>query len=202
MMKKSGLLAAALLSVALWTGCATGGGGHTGAQITVTIKSVPASIGVTLTAPFTAKVEGTTNTAVTWSLSYKGASCTAAVCGTISSSGLYTAPAVPPAAKKPDNQVDITATSVANPTKSDTVSPPIVGIVVVVTPGPATVGTDLSEQFIAIASPDAEPQTMQWSIGGCPTDDCGTVSRSIHAIAEDVKLPRGFKVRTNFLQTA
>src|ERR1700704_2034769 len=98
-MTKNVLFAVALLSVALWSGCATGGGGHTGAPIAVSVDSNPSqgpSLGVNLTVPFVATVTGTDNKAVTWSLSYKGASCTAAVCGTISTSGLYTAPAVPP----------------------------------------------------------------------------------------------------------
>ena len=37
MMMKKVLFAVTLLSVALWTGCATGGGGHTG-QMWVTVK--------------------------------------------------------------------------------------------------------------------------------------------------------------------
>src|SRR5258708_18955292 len=179
-MMKNLCFAVALLGVALWTGCATGGGGHAGANIAVCVDSVPsqaASVGVNLTVQFKATVTGTERPAVTWSLSYQGASCAAAVCGTLSSSGLFTAPAVPPGAKIPANEVGITATSVANPTKSDTFLLPVIGITVTVTPGPATVGTSFPQQFIATATPDAEPQTMQWSIpaADCPGNDCGSV---------------------------
>jgi len=58
MMMKNLLFAVALLSAALWTGCATGGGGHTGGNIQVTV-STPLNqnaVGVTLTLQFSAKV--------------------------------------------------------------------------------------------------------------------------------------------------
>ncbi len=85
MMMKSLLFAVALLSVALWSGCATGGGGHTGGQIQVTVDTSPSQIpnvGVTLTVQFTAKVTGTDNTAVTWTLTQSGTACTP-TCGTL-----------------------------------------------------------------------------------------------------------------------
>jgi hypothetical protein len=44
---------------------------------------------------FSAQVSGSSNPAVTWKLS--GAGCSGATCGTISGTGLYTAPATPPA---------------------------------------------------------------------------------------------------------
>src|SRR5438270_7641068 len=106
MMMKSLLFAMALLSVAFWAGCATGGGGHTGAQIAVVVNTNPPNqpvVGVSLTLQFTATVTGTDDHSVTWSLSQSGTACTAA-CGTINSSGLYTAPPIPPS---PDSTVDV-----------------------------------------------------------------------------------------------
>ena len=64
--------------------------------------------------PFTASINGLSNSAVNWSVS--GTGCTAAQCGTVNSSGLYTAPAsVPnPAA------VTVTATSQVDNTVTGT----------------------------------------------------------------------------------
>jgi len=64
--------------------------------------------------PFTASINGLSNSAVTWSVS--GTGCTAAQCGAVNSSGLYTAPAsVPnPAA------VTVTATSQVDNTVTGT----------------------------------------------------------------------------------
>src|SRR5579872_6320801 len=64
------------------------------------------------TQQFAASVSGTPDAAVTWTVS--GTGCSGTGCGTISSSGLYTAPvAVPPSAN-----VTITATSVSNSAQS------------------------------------------------------------------------------------
>jgi len=75
---------------------------------------------------FSATVTGTSNTAVAWGVS--GAGCSGAACGTIDSSGRYTAPATVPSPPI----VTVTATSVADPTKSGTanltfssVNPPV-----------------------------------------------------------------------------
>src|SRR3954470_19772185 len=96
-MMKNVLLALTLMSVALWTGCATGGGGHTGGNIVVTVDTTPSGqhfAGVTLTVQFKATVTGTSDQAVTWSVS--GTNCSGNACGTINSAGLYSAPASAP----------------------------------------------------------------------------------------------------------
>jgi hypothetical protein len=86
---------------------------------------------------FVATVTGTANTAVTWSASG----------GTINSNGLYTAPGTP-------GTYYVTATSVADPSKSDTVevvvtSPPLVtGITI--TPSSVILEFGQTQQFSAI----------------------------------------------------
>jgi hypothetical protein len=80
----------------------------------VAVSTSPATASVTTGSAqqFTASVTSTSNTAVTWTVS--GAGCTGAACGTISASGLYTAPdAVPVPAT-----VTVTGTSEADDTKS------------------------------------------------------------------------------------
>jgi uncharacterized protein (DUF1800 family) len=64
-------------------------------QVVVTVTG-PATVRLSTTAQYTATVTGTTNTAVTWTVS--ATSGNNAGIGTISSSGLYTAPAAMPAA--------------------------------------------------------------------------------------------------------
>src|SRR5882762_2613579 len=131
MMMKSLLFAVALLSLALWTGCATGGGGHPPDKIVVKLSTPSGQnvVGVTLSLQFTATVTNTDNHAVTWSLTQSGAACTAA-CGSLSATGLYTAPSTPPTPAK----VDITATSVVNPAKSDKITITVFPIIVSITP--------------------------------------------------------------------
>jgi hypothetical protein len=173
MMTKNALFAVALLSLALCAGCATGGGGHSGDQIQVKVNTNPPNqsvVGVTLTVQFTATVTGTSNTAVTWSLTQNGTACTG-TCGTIGANGLYTAPATQP---NPAT-VSVTATSQANPTKSDAFPLKVLPITVTVTPGPAIVGVNLQQQFTATVTPDAAPQTVDWTITDCPAGPCGTV---------------------------
>jgi putative glycosyl hydrolase len=83
-------------------------------ESTVAVSVTPASASVVAgaTQQFAASVTGTTNTAVFWAVS--GAGCGAAGCGTISSGGLYSAPAVVPS----NATVIVTATSAADATKS------------------------------------------------------------------------------------
>lgn len=82
--------------------------------ITVTVSPETASVKVTTTQQFSASVQGGTNTNVTWSIS--GTGCTGNTCGTISSTGLYTAPATVPTPAT----VTVRAAAVADPSRFDT----------------------------------------------------------------------------------
>ena len=88
--------------------------------ITVTVSPKTANVAVTGTQQFAATVQGGTNTNVTWSVS--GSGCTGNGCGTINSSGLYTAPAVAPVPAT----VTIKATAVADTSRSDTATVTVV----------------------------------------------------------------------------
>ena len=76
----------------------------------------PASVSLTTAATrqFTASVTGSSNTAVLWTVS--GSGCSKASCGTISSGGFYTAPAVAPVPAT----VTVTAAAQADQTKNAT----------------------------------------------------------------------------------
>jgi hypothetical protein len=77
----------------------------------VTLTPTNAIIPVGLNQQFSAFVAGTQTTAVTWAVS--GTGCSGTACGTISSSGIYTAPASVPASAT----ITVTATSVSDPTR-------------------------------------------------------------------------------------
>ncbi len=74
--------------------------------ITVTISPKTASVALTGSRSFTCSVSNTANTACTWNVVTPGG-------GTITSAGLYTAPAT-------GSTAQVSATSVADPSKSDT----------------------------------------------------------------------------------
>jgi len=83
---------------------------------TVSVSLSPSRVTVTtgLAQQFTASVSGTSNTAVTWTVT--GTGCTGSSCGTVSSSGLYTAPASVPS----PSTVTVKASSKQDSSKSAT----------------------------------------------------------------------------------
>jgi hypothetical protein len=164
--------AVGLLAVAVCIGCGGSSGSSGSGQIVVSVtpNANPVSVGVTLTQQFSASVSGTSNQAVTWTVS--GASCSGATCGTVSSTGLYTAPAVVPS---PHATVAVVATSQADSSKSRTVNVRVVDILVSVLPNSSTVALNGTQQFTAQANPNSP---VSWSVSGsgCANAGCGTVS--------------------------
>jgi hypothetical protein len=77
---------------------------------------VPPSTGAPSTHQFFTNVTGTSDTSVTWSVASAGAGqgCAGAGCGSVNSSGLYSAPSATPS----PNAISVIATSMADPTKS------------------------------------------------------------------------------------
>src|SRR6516225_2999029 len=153
------LFCGALLSLALLTGCG-GGSKSTGpmkVNVTVTPNASPVIVGVNLTQQFTASVSGSSNQAVTWSVS--GSSCTGSACGTISSTGLYTAPSSVPVMPA----VTVTAASQVDTKQFRKVTVRIVDILVAVLLSSSMVPLNGTRQFTAQSSP-AAPVT--WTISG------------------------------------
>ncbi len=106
------------LSVLISQGC--GGSkssiGSSGTAITVSVSPSNATVAPGGSLPFTATVLGTSNTAVSWNVnSIAGGNSTV---GTISSTGIYTAPAAPPS----PSTVTVNAVSQADTTKSGSAS--------------------------------------------------------------------------------
>jgi hypothetical protein len=77
---------------------------------------VPPSAGAASTQQFFATVTGSNNASVTWSVQSAagGQGCAGTACGSVNSSGLYTAPTAAPS----PNAISVIATSLADPTKS------------------------------------------------------------------------------------
>lgn len=171
-MTKNCLFAVALVSVALWTGCAKG----LGSTPSVAVSTNPPNISivpVTQTLQFIATVTGTNNTAVNWSLSGTACTGTPNPCGTVDkSSGLYHAPATAPSPAA----VTITATSQADSSGQGQLTITVSQVKVSVAPAPVDVGQGLVQQFTAVALPDNAPQTFTWAVtctqGGAA---CGTL---------------------------
>ena len=143
---RSVVIGVCALVVMVAAGCGGGGGGGgsspppPSSNVTLTISPTSATVGFGTTQQFTATVQGTTNTAVTWSVTDSSGGTSHV--GIINSSGLYKAPAatsvstqstiktvavtagqtasadVPVPELNPVNSVTVTATSQADPSKS------------------------------------------------------------------------------------
>src|SRR5205807_10061184 len=115
--------------------------------VSVAISPTSATVGAGGTQQFTATVTNTNNTAVTWQVNgVPGGNATA---GTISSAGLYTAPAVVPSPAT----VTVRAVSQADATKSAsaqvTITAPIV-VSVSISPTSTAAGPGGTQQFTEI----------------------------------------------------
>jgi len=126
-------------------------------------------------AAFIAAVTNTTDTAVSWSVN--GAPGGNAALGTITSGGVYTAPADMPSSAT----AQVTATSHADSTKSGTGTLAITSdITLSLTPNPASVELGATQAFQATVTSSGHPDTtMHWSLSGpACASACGTVDTS------------------------
>ena len=127
--------------------------------LTVTLSPTNPTVASGSTLAFTATVTGASDTSVTWSV--EGA-------GTITASGLYTAPAQP-------GTSTVVATSVADPSKRGTTSVTVTGaddVRVSLTPSTQTLEQGASATFSATVTGTANT-AVTWSVEGT---DNGTIS--------------------------
>jgi hypothetical protein len=159
---------------------ACGGGGGSKPVVSIAISAPATTVTTSATLQFTATVTGTSNTAVTWEVNQKSGGSSAT--GTISSSGLYTAPATVP------NPAVVTITGVAQAdgTKSSSLNITVQSggggsVTVTVTPSgntnvPFTVETFATQTFSASVTGTSNT-AVTWSIncqvGGSA---CGAIS--------------------------
>jgi hypothetical protein len=140
-------------------------------NVTVAVSPTSASVTANQQRQFTASVTGASNANVIWSLS--GAGCAGPSCGVITSSGLYTAPAVVPSPAT----VTVTVTSQADHTKSASASVTVVvPITVSVSPSAAQLTTGSSQQFAATVGGTSNT-AVTWSLSGsgCSGSACGII---------------------------
>ena len=171
------LASATLLSALSWAvGCLNTGTVSRVAPpqsvITVTVTGSATSVLLGNSVTFTANVTNTSDRTVSWSVS--GVAGGNAVVGTITTAGVYTAPADLPT---PPN-VQVTATSHADASKSGSASLTVASdITLALAPNPASVELGATQGFHATLTSAGHPDTtIRWSISGavCP-GNCGTV---------------------------
>jgi len=141
-------------------------------QVGVTVSPSSVQLNAGAQQLFNAAVTGTTNTAVTWSVT--GFGCAGSACGTITSGGLYTAPTTPPN----PSFVTVTATSVADSTKSNSATVTISEeIGVSISPTSAQIAEGATQQFIARVT-GTTLTGVTWSVSGtgCSGSACGIIS--------------------------
>jgi uncharacterized protein (DUF1800 family) len=146
------------------------------ATVAVTINPTSATVNTGATRQFTATVTGSANTAVTWRVNnVTGGNSTV---GTITNSGLYTAPSAVPA-----GAVTVSAVSQADTTRSASanisITAPPVAIAVSVSPATANLTTGATQQFTATVTGTANTAVI-WRVnsinGGNAT--VGTITNS------------------------
>jgi len=143
--------------------------------ITVSVSPTTATVPVNSTQQFIATVQNSSDTSVAWQVN--GVTGGDSTHGTISTTGLYTAPSSVPS----PSTVTVTAVSQADPTKSASVSLAITSsnISVSVSPRLAALTTTQSQQFTATVQ-DTSNTSVTWSVDGNLGGDStvGTISPS------------------------
>ena len=141
-------------------------------EVSPGMASVPAGASVQLSASILSA--GHPANGVNWTVA--GAGCAGSTCGTISASGLYTAPArVPQFAA-----VMATATSVADPSQSASATMQVTAPAAIsITPSNGTVALEQSVQFTA-SQGGAGTEEVTWSVNGITGGNTtvGTISNS------------------------
>src|ERR1700733_2147493 len=141
-LKKAIVSLGALASLLVLAGCKSGTAGKV---VSVRVDPTGVNLVINTTQQFNATVFDTFNTAVTWTVAGGGAN------GTISASGLYTAPVTVPTPA----QVVIIATSLKDTSKTGTATVTITtksvpsNVTVVVSPSTASVATYSTQLFTA-----------------------------------------------------
>jgi len=123
--------------------------------ITITVTPVTASVQVGGTLQFNSTVSNTSNSAVTWWVN--GVLDGDAIHGTVSSSGMYTAPATPPVPATVSIKVVSSAASTVTATAAVTIQPQV--ITVVISPTSASVLAGQTKLFMATVGSASSTQS-------------------------------------------
>jgi len=149
--------------VTLTSNCgSSNGSSQTPPTINVTIQPTSANLFLGQTQQFQASVTGTTNTGVTWEVN--GTAGGSASTGTISGTGLYTAPEILPSSPS----VTVTAVSQADGEASASATVTLKDdLVVAVSPNTVNISTGGAQVFTATVSGTGNPPAgVTWSVNG------------------------------------
>ncbi len=171
----------------------------TGPPISIGFSSPPASVGEGGTVSLTVKLQNdTTSAGVKWS-----AACSISPCGSFNpASGTqanisYIAPAV-----VPQGTITITATSIADSTKSTVTSLTVLPIAVSVTPLVAYAQAGSTTQFKAALTNDGANSGVNWSVN-CPTSSgCSITGHTTNGATATLTAPSAASGITNVTITA
>src|SRR5882672_10911325 len=146
-------------------------------SLTVSPQGSPVELGSSQTFLAAVTSAGRPNTGVTWTVSRNG--CAGASCGIVDIFGNYTAPQNLPAS----SSVSLTATSIADPSKSGNTTIAITSSFTLNLTGPSPVYTSTVVSYAAAVIPVANSnpsRTIIWSVSGagCSGVACGTISAS------------------------
>jgi hypothetical protein len=162
--------ASALAITLVLSGCgSSGSSSNPSGPISVQLNQGSASLNVNTTTQFTATVQGTSNTAVTWTVDTIAGGNSSV--GTISAAGLYTAPSLA-------GSHTVTATSAADTTKSASAAL-TVDATDVVSPATADVAAGATQQFTATVAGYSNT-SVTWFVDGVSggNSSVGTVNSS------------------------
>ena len=160
-----------ILAGILIAGCSSG---SSKSPVTVTVSPATAQVSVGLTAKFTATVNGASDTGVTWEVN--GKKDGNSTIGTVSTTGLYTAPSSVPSPAT----VTVTAVSNADDNAGASATVTIVAATdVTISPAAATVASGATQQFVASVQGSTNA-CVDWSVNGTSGGDpsTGTITSS------------------------
>jgi hypothetical protein len=137
-------------------------------SVAVSISPTTATVTANTTKQFTATVTGTTNVGVQWSVD--GVVGGAAATGTVSTTGVYTAPATA-------GSHTVTVTSNADTTQTASAAVTVTSVAVTINPTTASVTTSTTKQFTATVTGTTNVG-VKWSVDGVigGSSTTGTVS--------------------------
>lgn len=161
----------AVFIVGICTACGNGSSSSSG-TVSITISPLTVSLKVTSSAQFNATVSNSSNMSVTWQVN--GITGGNTTFGTISTSGLYTAPGSIPA-----NAITVTAIAQADTTKTATATVTLTNANgLAVSPGRATVPAGGQQTFTATLGNSAVAANWSLSCGSAAAGGCGTITSS------------------------
>jgi hypothetical protein len=140
--------------------------------ISVAVNPKTATVAPSGQQTFTATVSNTTNQSVVWSVT-----CATTSCGSVNGSGVFTAPSSAPS----PNSIAVTATSLADSTKSGSAMVTVGSsgtVTVSISPSiNVQVATGAPQTFTATVTGSTN-QTVTWSVSGtgCSGSACGTIT--------------------------